>query len=874
MRLVRVSLRDFRGVTESTVGLGDGVTVVEGPNEVGKSSIAEAIRLVRGLKASSRRRSVLSVQPVGRDVGPEVELELRTGAYDLVLRKRWLRSPLTELTVRAPEPEHLTGDQAHDRYLAILAETVDVALLDALDVVQGESLDQPGLAQITALHRALDSSSGELAGHDALLERIEQEHGRYFTATGRMTGDYKRAAEKVASFESEVAALTARSAEMDQLTDEHAREAARLEELTARLVQAQENLRAREAEGEALAALRRGAEDSARVLVESEREREVAVAALAEREQQAADLAGRSKEVDELAARVETLKQDSEHLATELDSGREAVAFYQLRRREAYETAKAASSALRRRRDRAEHADLADRVERARRASRQRVEAMAVLADAVIDDDAVGHLFALETNVRVAEGARTAAAGRVIVRALGDRSVTVGGEAVPQDVAYESAVLEPVLIEVEGVLSAEVRPGAPPAELERSVTASRDALDSALRRVGVESVDQAREVAGRRRQAEMDRDRAAAALDVALAGSALDALEERLAAVAARLERPDAADRTAAAEEADDVDLAALELAAESAGSEEARADGELEAARAAQEAARTAADAVRDAWGRASGELVAKRNEHSKAAEALARARAAREDAALHNALARAQAAVEERRAVAEADRAALDASKPEVHEMRLRNARDLAVSTAEQHSTTSKRVDGLKVLLDDRAGQGIYDRLASAQAGLDAALSGHQRLDRAAQAVRLLRTTMLRHRDEAQSRYVAPFTERIDRLGRIVFGRDFAVHVTRDLAIASRTLDGQTVPFGSLSAGAREQLALLGRLACAQLVDAEEGAPVILDDTLGFADPERLAALNVVLNDVGRTVQVVLLTCQPDRFATLGGAHNVRLG
>lgn len=72
---------------------------------------------------------------------------------------------------------------------------------------------------------------------------------------------------------------------------------------------------------------------------------------------------------------------------------------------------------------------------------------------------------------------------------------------------------------------------------------------------------------------------------------------------------------------------------------------------------------------------------------------------------------------------------------------------------------------------------------------------------------------------------------------------------------------------------MALIGRLACAQLVAADEGAPVILDDTLGFSDPARLRSVAAVLGAVGSTTQVIVLTCQPERFAGIGGAGVVRL-
>src|SRR5690625_7133426 len=119
-----------------------------------------------------------------------------------------------------------------------------------------------------------------------------------------------------------------------------------------------------------------------------------------------------------------------------------------------------------------------------------------------------------------------------------------------------------------------------------------------------------------------------------------------------------------------------------------------------------------------------------------------------------------------------------------------------------------------------------------------------------------MFRNRDAAHARSVTPIAEQIERLGRIVFGAVFSVESSPELAIVSRTLNGQTVPFESLSAGAREQLGLLGRLACAALVDPLEGAPVILDDTLGFAADARLQSLGAVLDDVGKNQQIILVT------------------
>jgi uncharacterized protein YhaN len=91
---------------------------------------------------------------------------------------------------------------------------------------------------------------------------------------------------------------------------------------------------------------------------------------------------------------------------------------------------------------------------------------------------------------------------------------------------------------------------------------------------------------------------------------------------------------------------------------------------------------------------------------------------------------------------------------------------------------------------------------------------------------------------------------------------------------LDGRSLPYRSLSVGAREQLSLLARLACALLVDPEEGVPLLLDDALGHSDPGRLEAMAGVLSLAAARSQVVILTCSPDRFGAVPGARVVRLG
>ena len=194
MRILGVSLRDYRGTAERSVELAPtGVTIVEGPNEVGKSSIPEAIDHVLDDLNSSGRRELQAVRPVDRDVGPEVVIEVETGPYAFTLRKRFLRQPITELQVHRPRPEHLTGRSAHDRVHQMLEETVDTALWKALRVQQGDLVGQALIGRGTSLAQALERAAGEVApagqGEETLLDAAHAEYLRFWT---RRASDARR----------------------------------------------------------------------------------------------------------------------------------------------------------------------------------------------------------------------------------------------------------------------------------------------------------------------------------------------------------------------------------------------------------------------------------------------------------------------------------------------------------------------------------------------------------------------------------------------------------------------------------------------------------------------------------------------------------
>ena len=83
-----------------------------------------------------------------------------------------------------------------------------------------------------------------------------------------------------------------------------------------------------------------------------------------------------------------------------------------------------------------------------------------------------------------------------------------------------------------------------------------------------------------------------------------------------------------------------------------------------------------------------------------------------------------------------------------------------------------------------------------------------------------------------------------------------------------GHEEAFHHLSMGTQEQIAVLIRLAFAEML-VEQGHPatVVLDDALVFSDDRRIGRMFDILNRVARKVQIIVLTCREQLFEGLGG-------
>lgn len=866
MRLHSIRLTDYRAITDATVDFSSGVTIVEGPNEVGKSSIHQAITQLREDKDSSRKASVKDTQPVGSDVGPQVELHLSTGDYELRYSKRWIKQPFTELSVLAPVPEQLSGSEAHERFLAILDETVDVDLLDALDVAQGRSLDQASLAEIKALHGALGDAGEEPADHDVFLDRVESEFLRFFTAKGKETGELRRLTEELPGAEAQYRELKDRSADMESLVDRHARATERLTTGRSQLESAVIEREDAEQAVQSVSGLKTELDRALERAGVAQRERQRAEEALDRRRALITEVTAAERAVktaDDTLEKVTTAQREED---SSLAEAQKSLGARQAELATAQDEAKTAAADLARTRARSQVDALRKRLTDIREQERRGAEARATIGSITVTAKDVENLGGLFTELRIAQNAKTSAAAQITARRLGDTTVSIDGTDVPKDVAEEFAVTTDLQIHIDSVVDITVRPGQSPAELDRALESAQARLDAELGRLGVTTLDEARERSEVRTDAEAVLAEATSTLRVLIGDDDRDGLDAALSR--AEHVAGDSADPSGSVASIDD-----LEDRVESTKAVVDDATAQVETARTALDRIRADRDEARVAAVRAQSTREQAATTLQNLSTRLSTDREANSDESLDAALTAAAETLTQVEDEAAAARSKYEAADPETLEMRLQNARQLVESKQKQQEKDRQEVDQLSALIDDRAAEGIYDKLKAAEQSLESLRSRLSRLQRQANAIRLLRETVLTHKEEAQRRYVAPFKEAIEKLGRVIFGQGLSVEISENLEIVSRTLHGRTVAFEALSGGTKEQLALIGRLAVATLVDSDSGAPVILDDAFGFSDEQRLASLNVILGNVGRKSQVILLTCQPDRFASIGGADTVSL-
>jgi len=879
MRIHRIALRDFRGVLSADIRFAaDGITIVQGPNEVGKSSIADAIDMLINDPDSSSRARVKGAQPVGRDVGPRVEMEFETGPYRLVYAKQWVRGVATELAIREPAPEQLTGRAAHDRVEAILAETLDTTLFAALRQQQGVALDQADLGDSASLGRALDQATGGVPGDDeaggAVIDAIEQARLEWSTPTGAPNKALGAVRDAAARARDEADAQGAALAGLEARVDDHRRLIRDIEANAAR----EPDMRARltALEGDLAQVLSR--ESLVREFDQAAELAEAAAAAAAGRNAARAALVAAVRAGEErLAAVTQEALRDSARMDDAI-TARAAAAGVLADALAASQVADArfavAAADAQHLRDTLDLDLLGERRERVRAAEEEIARAQAVLAGPGPDAAMMDRIETANVAAAMARGRMQAQDVRLRVAAQSDQEVRVAGA------SHALGAGDEVVVDVGPDDALEV-PGVLRITSDSRADMDRDAADGAQRILGgllaEAGVDDGRGVEAARTlfRAREDAARLIAtareARGQALRDLTVQEMDDKLARARERVSGYGASR----------VDGTPVPRTLDEAGTARSRAEDARDDARRAEDAARTAHEradaAVRELEAGASertGRMGAETTRLEGDRAALAEARGHAPDDALADVADRTAAMAREARDRHRAEADALAADDPDSLRALVANQRDAVDRLVRERNEMALLAERLRGEITQMGDDGLADRAARAADIADAAEAERDRVEARAAAAALLHEVMERHRDLARKAYVAPFRAEVERLARLVFGAGTTVDIDHaSLRVLSRTRDGMTVPYEALSGGAREQLAVIGRLAAATLVAPSGGAPVIIDDALGYSDATRLQGLGAALVAAGTACQVIVLTCVPERYSGIGAATVVRM-
>lgn len=872
MILHRLDIENFQAITSESITFGDsGITLIEGPNESGKSTVLKAFGLlVRELPNTSKPavHDGLRADASGPiTVSAEMTLDGMRVRYSKSFKKR---SGSASLTFLSPVRSPLSGREAHDFVLARVEENGDLSLWEKLRLDQERPAGQLGdVGGMGVLTRALDTAAGEdrPAEDDALIVAVREERNTYLGARGGAIGELKRLEEEVAAHEALVAEARREARDLDADLTEMSRLGVRLREKREMVAEAKAELGAADVAAEALreAAEQKSRFDERKALVEARRDN-----ALHE-----------SRKRAELVESVERHRASAEGIAEEIAGATTGAAAANERKmrtaaavEEAEETLRrcaeqvaSTSSELEALEARRESDALAERLRGVEESSASISEIAARIDGIPADEEYLAELRTRTVEVR--ERAAAVQAGTSRIGIGGSGTAVVDGESVDAGAGWEGHAESTVSIEI-GEVRVTVTPPATAEDAREAHAEAERRLAAHLSERGYESVAAAERDVRLRDELTAELAGLRGRRDSLLEGTTGDALREKLAGLRRQAEG-------AAPQSGEPVDVEARRMELRSRREEHSEARAEAETALAGK---RTAAELARDEATEARGVLAGLEARRIRAAEdlsgaeaALAEARESRGDAAVEKAAEEAEKAVAALGEESEARASALAAAEREAALHSLPTAR----ASLERHDADVRALGTELSTLEGRVrfkgGQGLGTAVRDAEMQLADTTSRRDAVKARADAADLLLTTLEKHRSGILERYSAPLREALRHYGRLVFGADFDVSLNEKLEVSARRLGETTVDYPMLSGGAKEQFAVITRLVCLMLVGGE-GVPVFLDDTMGYSDPERRRAMAAVLADVAKTSQVIVLTCDESRFASLGEAHRHSLG
>ena len=881
MRIERFAVRNFRKLAGGVAveGLEPGITVIVGDNEEGKSTLLKALQSAFFDRHNLTGQGVEQMMPFGaRGVRPWIEVGFELAGTRYRLEKAFGRNPSALLEASG---ERWEGDKAEEWLRDLLgfsrpgrgaAGEEHRGLAGLLWVEQGRAFQPLGMNwdTQTVLREAIEGEVGQVLGGERgrrLLDLVEKRAGEYFTPKGFEKETLKGSRKQAQALEEACGAL---ETELEAY-DDKVKRLGQLQETLARYRRDDSLARAKADAESADAAVRRleaveGRVETAKARLEQAAGAGEAAEGVRERRAvlvgEAETAAGQAAEAESALKGLQPEYLDVERRLAEADS---LLASCNRRREEA----NAGWEAARRAHERAELAaglqTLDGRLKQAESLNERIDRDRQALARNPLDEDIVAGLRELRSEQISLSAALEAAAATLEFLPEGGRSVSLDGKAV--DTGGPVRVTENSTFLLQDFGKVEVAPGGQDlARLRADLSELESRLRDELRRLDLADLAGA-EAALRAKQALQGQVESLRGELRGIAPDGLEALRETVREGRARLS-------ALAGQDAGDAPDAETARSAEQAALRD-REEAERAAGRALQER-----DATRVLHGRLRDDRIKAEVERKQKAEAATERRAALEEARceatdkdLADRAGKAARALAERRTDCEAVLAERDALNPEALRIEQQRAEQAYSLLRDRIEDSARAERDLAVELRTLGHRGLAEELERKRGEFDIARIDLARIEADAKAWKLLLETLRVAEREAKETFLGPVRERLKPYLRMLFPETELRLNEDDLEIVSLRRGGVEEPFLSLSVGAREQVAVLTRLALADLL-REKGRPValILDDPLVNSDDERFRRMELALRKAAATLQIVILTCHEARYETLG-ARIVRL-
>ena len=887
MKLRTLSVNQFKRFTEPTqLGeLSDGLNLVVGPNEHGKSTLLDALRAVLFERYSSRARPIIALQNDRSGAAPVVELVFEVDGAKYTLTKRFVKRAYAQL--RCPNGTLLEADAAEGKLRDLLgfaeagsrgANSETLGMWGVLWVQQGQSFGRPELpdSALASLSAGLESEVGVVLGGRRgreLPQVIERRLGELITGSRRQPrGHYKALLDQFEEKGQHLSELEQQQQAMSDTFEQLEKTESQFKRLDDRdqdRINEEELTQARDQLGEVM---RRELQLQAAQSELENRQGQLgqALRAQSERETRRSELAEDQKQLHEQRERLVELRQHERESSAPLEELRQTV-----RKAEAaVEASEQSEEKWRITLDlinrSAELGDLLSRQGDVDAANERLDDALRRSEQIQVTDESLQRIRLAANSADQANAQLRVAATRISFDIPSDR--LAGIEAAGAPLTYPPARIEAVE-RVEIVIPERGRIVIDPAiadrdQLWRAERAARTELRAALGQVDAQSPAEAEILRDQRRDLEADANAARRELERLMPPEGSLTLQNRIDELRQwQVSLP----TEWQAVELPERDYA--ETALHNAQKELQNARGEERIARAAVEERRsTVEESSAEVYKGQSAvefqtEMVQRRQE-----KLCSDAETAPDDQLAAKTEAATQAVREQQQIVSDGNAEWSAGARPQL-EARITRIESTIGQRANRRTDLRTEIARLHERIESHDSAGIDEAIENTQRELEQSKRQCDGLKREVEVLELLGRTLRAAETEAKERYLAPVLNRVRPYLQMLFP-NAEISMDEDLNITGMSRGaGYEERFDHLSMGTQEQIAVLVRLSFAEML-VDQGAPaaVILDDALVFSDDQRMGLMFDILSHAAKRVQILVFTCREQLFEDLG-AHQLKL-